>query len=213
MKLYLIKNYAALAIILVVIPFVKPLPAQGQFKTAKWKNVQDSLVIVQSHLSRWHPYGGLYLSSDAEMYYLGPSFMAGVDVNLKKRLALGAYIHYFFVGVNNRDSGLIEKGRMRTFTTAFLVQLNAGAGWYKGFFVGLGLAIQVYADRFQGGLGRWDDKRITAMPVIRMGYIFPAGLHAIAIEFNGTGPYSYNDGPDTITEIFTQVSFGGRFIF
>lgn len=208
-----IKKYLPLSIILLFISLVITLPAQSQYKTSGFKSSADSLVIIQSHLSRWHPYGGLHLSSDAEMYYLGPSFEAGVDVNLSTHFSLGTYLHYFYVGVNNRDSGLVEKGRMRTFTTAFLVQLNAGAGWYKGFFIGFGLAIQQYADRFQGRLGRWDDKRTTTTPAIRTGYIFPAGLHAIAIEFNGTGPYFYKDGADDITEIFTQVSFGGRFIF
>jgi hypothetical protein len=47
-----------------------------------------------------------------------------------------------------------------------------------------------------------------------MGYVFPAGLFAIVIEFNGTGPYSYNDGPySTTTETFTQVSLAARLIF
>jgi len=47
-----------------------------------------------------------------------------------------------------------------------------------------------------------------------MGYIFPAGLRAIAVEFNGTGPYSYSDGVNgTIMEVFTMVSPGVRFIF
>ncbi|MEO8819513.1 MAG: hypothetical protein ABI374_01595 [Ginsengibacter sp.] len=201
------------AIVLLGISLGKPLNTRAQFIQKKWRSPEDSLVVVKSHLSRWHPYGGLHLSSDAEMYYLGPSFEAGVDVNLKTHLALGAYIHYFFVGVNNRDNGVIEKGRMRTFTTAVLIQVNAGAGWYKGFFLGFGLAIQQYADRFKGRWGSWDDKRTTVTLAIRTGYLFPAGLNAIAIEFNGTGPHSYNDGPDSITEIFTQVSVGGRFIF
>jgi hypothetical protein len=204
----------ATAIILFIFAIFQVVIAEAQSRPSKWRNTEDSLVIVQSHLSRWHPYGGLHLSSDAEMYYLGPSFQAGIDVNLTQRLALSTYLHYFYVGVNNRDNtGLVEKGRMRTFTGALLMQLDAGAGWYKGFFIGFGVALQRYADRFSGGLGMWDDKRSTVTPAIRIGYLFPAGLHAIAIEFNGTGPYTYNDGPSTITEIFTQVSFGGRFVF
>jgi hypothetical protein len=204
----------ATAIVLFIFAIFQVVITEAQSRSSKWRNTEDSLVIVQSHLSRWHPYGGLHLSSDAEMYYLGPSFQVGMDVNLARRIALSTYLHYFYVGVNNRDNaGLVEKGRMRTFTGSLLIQLDAGVGWYKGVFIGFGIALQRYADRFIGGLGTWDDKRSTVTPAIRIGYLFPAGLHAIAIEFNGTGPYTYNDGPSTITEIFTQVSFGGRFVF
>ncbi|MEP6952101.1 MAG: hypothetical protein ABI863_22615 [Ginsengibacter sp.] len=210
-----IKRSAAFTTILLLLTLMRPFVTQAQSKSSKWRDAEDSLVVVQKHLSRWHPYGGLHLSSDAELYYLGPSFQAGVDFNLKPRLAFSTYIHYFRAGVNNVDNtGLSEKGRLRTFTSALLIQVDAGAGWYKGFFIGGGIALQQYADRFKGIFGSYDDARTTVTPAIRMGYIFPAGLHAIAIEFNGTGPYSYSDGFNgTITEVFTQVSLGGRFIF
>jgi hypothetical protein len=201
--------------ILLLITLAQPFVTHAQSFSSKWKNTEDSLVIVHRNLSRWHPYGSLHLSSDAELYYLGPSFQVGLDFNLTPRLALGTYIHYFYTGVNNKDNtGLTEKGRFKTFTTAFLLQIHAGPGWYKGFFVAGGVALQQYTDRFSGGLGSYNVARTTFTPAIRMGYIFPAGLRAIAIEFNGIGPYSYSDGGNgTITEFFTQVSLGGRFIF
>ena len=201
------------AIVLIFFMIVQPFMVLSQSKAQTWKNKEDSLLVVHRNQSCLHPYAGLHFSSDAEMYYLGPSFEAGSDITFTNHLALGTYFHYFYVGVNNRTDGLIEKGRLRTFTWVVLLQLNAGAGWYKGFFVGLGLALQRYADRFQGPFGSWNDKRSTATLAIRTGYTFTAGLHAIAIEFNGIGPYTYSDGYGTITEIFTQVSFGGRFIF
>lgn len=192
-----------------------PLVTPAQPRPTKWKNAEDSLVIVHSHEGRWHPYGGLHLSSDAELYYGGPSFQAGVDYNLSRRFALSAYIHYFHASADKRDTtGTDEKGRLITFTSAMLIQMDAGAGWYKGFFVGFGIALQQYADRFSGNFGSYDDSRTTVTPAVRMGYIFPAGLPSIAVEFNGTGPYSYGDGGNgTVTEVFTQVSFGLRFIF
>src|SRR6185312_3113836 len=188
------------SILLFVIALFEVMIAQAQSRIYKWKNAEDSLVMVHSRLSRIHPYAGLHLSSDAEMYYLGPSFQAGVDINLTQKLAVTSYLHYFYVGVNNVENRLIQKGRMRTFTGALLIQYDWGTGWYKGFFVSFGLALQRYADRFQGSWSTWDDKRSTVTPAIRVGYLFPAGLHAIAIEFNGTGPYTYTEGPDTITE-------------
>lgn len=201
---------------LVFISLIQPCRTQAQSHPSKYKKAEDSLVLAEQQLSRLHYYGGLHLSSDAEMYYLAPSFQAGVEFNLKRRLVISAYIHYFYTTVNNaaNSNPADEIGRYRTFTSAVLIQADAGSGWYKGFFVGIGLAMQQYADKFQGPFGSYDERGTRVIPAIRMGYLFPAGLHAIAIEFNGTGPYSYNDGfAGTVTEISTQVSLGGRFIF
>ncbi len=208
------KSLAFVTILLLVV-IMPPCVLNAQSKFPKWKNADDSLVLIRQHHSSWHPYGGLHLSSDAEMYYLGPSFQAGVDFSLTRHLALSAYIHYFHTSVNNRETtGFDEKGKFRTFTSAFLLQMDAGAGWYKGFFAGAGVALQQYSDRFSGMFGAYDEVRTTVTPAIRVGYLFPAGLHAVAIELNSTGPYSYSDGiSGVITEVFTQVSFSGRFIF
>ncbi len=205
----------AIVFILLFLVLAIPLANKAQSKFSKWKNAEDSLVIVQMHQSQWHPYGGIHLSSDAELYYVGASLQAGVDFNPTPRLAFSAYIHYFHASTDNKpDGGISETGRFRTFTSAVLIQLHAGPGWYKGFFLGGGVALQQYADRFRGPIGDYDISRTTVTPAIRTGYIFPAGLHAIAIEFNGTGPYSYSDGyTGIVTEVFTQVSLGARFIF
>jgi len=205
----------AFVIILLLVAITQPCVLNAQSKFPKLKNAEDSLVLIRQHHSRWHPYGGLYLSSDAELYYLGLSFQAGLDFNLTRQLALSAYIHYFHTGANDYDNtGFNEKERFKTFTSAFLVQFDAGAGWYKGFFVGAGVALQQYSESYIGRVSAYDDKRTTFTPAIRVGYSFPVGLHAISIEFNGIGPYFYHDGLYGLAiEVFTQVSLGGRFIF
>ena len=214
-NIYHLRRPLALETILLLLTLAQPFVTQAQSKSSKWKNAEDSLVVIHSHLSRWHPNVGIHLSSDAELYYAGASFQAGLDFNLTKRVAFNTYIHYFHANANRTDNtGSTEKGRFRTFTSAFLVQIHAGPGWYGGFFVGGGVALQQWADRFKDNFVSYDDARTTITPAIRIGYIFPAGLHAIAIEFNGTGPYSYSDGTyATVTETFTQVSLGVRFIF
>ncbi len=211
----MIQSRLTLSGILFLLALMQTNHTLGQSKSSKWKNAEDSLIIVQKHLSHWHPYAGLHFSSDAELYYLGPSFQAGVDYNLTKHIALSSYIHYFHIGVNKKDnSGVVEIGKFKTFTSVFLIQMQTGPGWYKGFFIGIGIALQQFVDRFQGINGNFDNTRTTLTAAIRSGYIFPAGLHAIAIEFNGTGPYSYSNGFNgTYTEVFTQVSLGLRFVF
>lgn len=34
---------------------------------------------ISTGQTKWHPYAGLYLSMDAQGFYVGPSLMAGVD--------------------------------------------------------------------------------------------------------------------------------------
>jgi hypothetical protein len=175
-NIYHLRRSLATETILLFLVVTQPFLTQAQSKSSKWKNAEDSLVLVHKHLSRWHPYGGIHLSSDAELYHGGPSFQAGLDFNLKPKLAFSTYIHYFHASANLVDNtGLTEKGRFRTFTSAFLVQIHAGSGWYKGFFIGGGVALQQWADRFKGNFGSYDDTRTTVTPAIRMGYIFPAG--------------------------------------
>jgi len=115
---------------LLLIAFTGPLVTRAQSTSSRFKNAADSMVIVNSHLSKWHPYGGLHVSGDAEMYYGGPSFQAGVDYNLTRRLALSTYVHYFHASSDLRDNtGAVEKGQFKTFTSTLLFQVDMGAGW------------------------------------------------------------------------------------
>jgi hypothetical protein len=90
------------AIILIFFGIIQPFMVLSQLKAQTWKNKEDSLLVAHRHQSHLHPYAGLDFSSDAEMYYLGPSFEAGSDITFTNHLALGTYFHYFYVGVNNR---------------------------------------------------------------------------------------------------------------
>ena len=206
---------SAPVIFLIFIMFMKPFISKAQYPHSKWKNAEDSLVLIKKHLSRWHPYGGIHLTSDAELYYGGPSFQAGIDYNIKRNLSIGSYIHYFYGSVASvRSNGISEEGRFRTITLATIIQAYAGKGWYKGFFVGAGIALQGYADRFSGINGYFNENHTTLMGAFRSGYTFSAGLRAISVELNVTGPYSMSPAPgDVYTEIFTQESLGVRFIF
>lgn len=81
-------------------------------------------------------------------------------------------------------------------------------------YIAGGVALQSYSDRFRELFGSWDTYLTTFTPAIRFGYIISSRLRALAVEFNGTGPYSYPEGyGGTYIEVFTQVSIGARFIF
>lgn len=167
---------------------------------------------VISH--RWQPYAGIHVSGDAEMYYVGPSFQAGMDYFLKKRILVSAYIHYFSKKVNNVSTGgFFENGKFKTITGTILIQTNTAKKLNRSIFFAGGVAVQRWRDNFSSSYDNWDDKRTTFTPAIRLGYFFPIEKNKMSVELNGIGPYSYGDANSSVIEILTQISFGARYIF
>ena len=77
--------------------------------------------------SRLHPYVGLHVSGDAQLYYVGPSFSVGTDVRLTKTFSLTSYIHYFPKNVNKTYSnGDFARGHYRSATAALLGEISLG---------------------------------------------------------------------------------------
>jgi hypothetical protein len=198
--------------------FFISLPGFSQLLTDKWKITCGDCNSPKATISfwqRWYPFAGIHFSGDAEMFYIGPSIMAGTDFRLRKLLFLSTYFHYFNKIVNHKEdySGFFEKGRFRTLSGALLLQMNTGKSLSKSFYIGAGVSLQKWMDRYNSSYKNWDKKRLTFIPAYRVGYFFPFERHKLAIEFNATGPYSYIDDSWSATEIFTQVSLGCRFIF
>jgi hypothetical protein len=175
-----------------------------------------SLIISCSGLSQLtlHPYVGLHISGDAEMYYVGPSLQAGADLQLRKKLLLTSYIHYFKKKVTRTESGgSFENGKFKTVTVAALIQFNTSKKLSRSFFLAGGFCVQKWNDIFISDYGAWNKQRKNYLPAIRVGYFFSTGKNKLTIELNGTGPYSYSDFVWQTVEILTQLSLGTRFIF
>ena len=166
---------------------------------------------------RLHPGVGIHISGDAQMYYIGPSFQLGADYYLKKRILLCGYLHSFSKWVDKTyPDNSFEKGRFKTTTVAVLVQFNLSKKPSHSIFIAGGIAAQKWADKFESSWADWNKKRTTLLPALRLGYFFTMSHIKMAIELNGTGPYSYNEeeGGVTwgVTEVLTQLSAGLRFI-
>ncbi|MES1223712.1 MAG: hypothetical protein ABUT20_49915 [Bacteroidota bacterium] len=190
--------------------------AISQHKNTEWRVVCGDCIEKKEKIpfwQRWHPYAGIHISGDAEMYYIGPSLQAGIDYQPVKKMLLSAYFHHYLKQVDKREyGGIYEKGRFKTMTGAILLQWNTGRNMENSFFIAGGVAIQSWKDRFSSNYDSWDDKRVTLTPAIRIGYFFTPARNKISIELNGTGPYSYMDGTWHATEILTQLSLGVRFL-
>ena len=175
--------------------------------------VNISKKIKNINTSPWQPYLGIHVSGDAEMFYIGPSFQIGTDFQLKKRIILSSYLHYYSKKINtNNNNSFFEKGEFKTVTGAVLCQINTGKSLTRSFFIAGGIAIQSWMDNYTSVNDTWDKKRITLLPAMRLGYFFPAGWHKLTAELNWTGPYSYSDGAVSAIELVTQLSLGMRFI-
>ena len=182
-----------------------------QNKEIDTANISSKIKIINT--GRWHPFIGIHVSADAEMFYIGPSFQIGTDFQLKKRIILTSYFHYFSKKINNNyNNSFSEKGNFKTVTGAVLCQMSTSNRLNRSFFIAGGIAIQSWRDNYTSGNTIWDKKRITILPAIRLGYFFPAGWHKLTVELNWTGPYSYTDGTTDAIEIATQLSLGIRFI-
>jgi len=174
------------------------------------------LIVSCSVLSqvKLHPYVGLHISGDAEMYYIGPSFQAGADLYLKKRLLLTSYLHFFKKKINRTEGGgSFENGKFKTVTIAALIQFNTSKKLSRSFFLGVGFCVQEWNDIFISDYSAWNKQRKNYLPAIRVGYFFSKGKNKLTIELNATGPYSYSDFGWQAVEILTQLSLGTRFIF
>ena len=168
-----------------------------------------SIAVAQS---RVHPYAGLHVSGDADLYYVGPSWQLGADYVLKERSLLTSYLHYFHKNYNNSTSIYKEQGILNSLTFALMVQGNFGINTRRSMYGAAGLALQRWSDRFNSDWADWNRKRTTVLPCIRFGCFFTVDRSKIALELNATGPYSYHEDGDHIIEIITQLSLGMRLI-
>ena len=167
---------------------------------------------------RWHPYGGIHISMNSDIYYAGPSYQLGTDYTLKKGWALSLYGHYFpeSADVKNSD-GSSEKGKYRSAAIVLLVQKKFLPRKPGGWFLGGGIAGHKYTDDYVSSSFETHDSYKIITLSTRVGYIFQAGDHALTFELNAIGPHIGETGPppyyEQLIEILTQLSFGIRYIF
>lgn len=161
-----------------------------------------------------HPYIAIHATGNSDMNYIGPSFSAGADFQLKKQLLLTGYIHYFkdrFEKMHSNAGHL--KGHYNSLTAAFLAQYRINKKTQRYFFGALGFAWQRIDEDYTSFYYRFNDKRRFITPAMRFGYAVPASQHHLAIEINATGPNTYTRAPFEIQETLTLLSLGTRFIF
>lgn len=156
----------------------------------------------------------MYATGNASMDYIGPSFSAGGDYHLRKRLLLTGYVHYFKKQRKemSQDIGL-QTGHFEAVTVAGLMQYRFSRKERSYLFGAIGLALQHITEDYADIYYQFNDKRLFVTPALRVGYSVPAFNHRLAIEINATGPHSYAMDLYQTQEILTLLSLGLRFAF
>ena len=166
--------------------------------------------------SKFHPYAGLHASMNGDGFYVGPSYQAGTDYQLEKKVVLSFYAHYFPCKVNDIFDGLSESGKYKSLTTALLLQTHLSKKTGKGIFAGLGLAFQRVSENYEReDFYKEHYKENMLVGAFRFGYLFSFSGYGLAIELNGTGPHTTKDrdtGDIEKIQLLTQLSLGARFI-
>src|SRR6266705_1058700 len=74
----------------------------------EWRVVCGDCIEIKKKIPFWqrlHPYMGIHISGDAEMYYIGPSLQAGIDYQLRKKIVLSTYFHHYLKRVDKKEYG------------------------------------------------------------------------------------------------------------
>jgi len=167
---------------------------------------------------KFKPYIGVHASMDAGGYYVGPSFMAGTDYQLKQGYSLSSYFHLFHDRLYDvYPDGSIDKGNYQSYILALLLEKHLSHKPKRGMQVAGGIAVQRTIEDYISYNVPGYEKRTILVAALRLGYRFPFKHRSFTVELNAVGPHIGKVGPppyypQTI-EILTQLSLGTRFLF
>jgi outer membrane receptor for ferric coprogen and ferric-rhodotorulic acid len=159
---------------------------------------------------KWFLEAAIRATGDAEMYFIGSSWSAGVGGHVAKKWTVSAAYTYFSLG--KTKPGMPQQ-KYQTHTVDVLANYNfmnlfkSNKGWYAGG----GVAWQSrYEEYFQSADFIHERKRYFTS-VYNVGYRFPITLNgkprSISVDLKATGGYR----EENYWEVLTQVMMGVRF--
>jgi hypothetical protein len=162
-------------------------------------------------VKKWQYTIGVYASMDAEAIYITPTIKASIAYQIRPKLLVEGYGHYFKAKVDNN----IEKGSLLLTTAGIKPIFLLGKNNKKGMYVGIGIAVQHRVEAYTDMALVIDDTRTNILPSYYIGYKIPTAKNnaQLAIELFGTGPYNETNTNGRYIEILTQLSLGVKVIF
>jgi len=185
-------------------------------KTNLWVVLVILLFITQmacAQRSLFFLEGSVRVTGDAEMFFIAPSYSAGVGVNLDNSWSV-VTSYTFFNNKKTGAGGYFDRLRQETIDLTALYRFRSKSK--NAFFVGGGLAYQWREEVCYSIEHSYlpnetmIEKRNFLTAVFNIGYEIPVAIknkeRSIAIDLKTTGPWN-----ESGTEIFTQVMLGLRF--
>jgi hypothetical protein len=185
-----------------------------------------SVSSVQSQ-KNWHPFAGLHVSANSDLYYVGPSFSAGVihPIGKKKKWSWAPELHYFRQYEEYPQTSITHSwDKFVSFSIRSNFNYKANSKTNKGFIIGGGLGFQYGKDECvtvtQTGNIKEENVHYDAinyksfMLTFNTGYSFLLKKEkSIQVLFSAIGPYKARDEYGSYTEIISVLSLGTRFVF
>ena len=178
---------------------------------AQEKNDSSVVTLVNTGNKKISYTAGLFLSTDAEGFYVAPTIKAELRYHIIGKFSVAGFGHYF----KARFKDGLDNGNFKLSSFGLLPQMHLGRKNTKGMYIGLGICYQSLTDKFSAGSTIIDEKRNYFTAAYVLGHLFNADNKKVqfALELFATGPYSESQAMSSYTEILTQISFGGKVVF
>jgi hypothetical protein len=154
--------------------------------------------------------GAIHFSGDAEMGFIAPAFGVAGGIELQNRWS--ASLGYTYFGDTYREEDYTETIRLHTFALLVNHQFQNPFNKHKGFYVGLGPAVQF---RKQSPPELMTDKSYYWCGAFTLGHRFPVTVRgkvrSLSIDWRAFGPYTERSDQGDYVEVFTQFMIGLRF--
>lgn len=183
-------------------------------------------IIPLNAQNKWKPFAGLHVSGSADLYYIGPSYSAGVihTFGKKQKWSWVPELTYFYRSSTYvYSSTLSERDRFEAFSIRSNFNYHTGKTTSKGIFFGAGLAFQKASDECwtttDNGISKEENVHYDAIRygvitgTVNAGYTFR--LHKkklIQFLISATGPITAKDYWGTYVEGISVLSVGGRIV-
>ena len=176
--------------------------------------------------NKWRPFAGINVSGSPDLYYVGPSFSAGVihDVGKKKKWSWAPEVTYFRKSSTYMYSPTqTEKDKFLSYSIRSNFNYRIGKKPGKGVFVGAGIGFQRASDECwtitQTGANKEENMHYDAIRYGNLMITFNAGYafrlnknHSLELLLSTIGPHTAKDYLGTYVEVISVISAGARFV-
>ena len=182
--------------------------------------------LTSNSQKNWRPFAGLNISASSDLYYVGPSFSAGVihDFGKKKKWSWAPEVTYFRKSSTYTYSAtLSEKDKFLSYSIRSNFNYRLGNKPGKGFFIGGGFGFQRASDECwtitQNGATKEENAHYDAIRYGNVMFTFNGGYKfslpknkSLEVAVSTIGPHTAEDYLGRYIEVISVISTGIRIV-